>query len=354
MLHWKFYVGVVLALLCGIVNNLGTLFQKQAVNRYLEALRCEQAASDSQVMPKFQMRALVREKLWIFGFTLQLVVGTGLFILAQTLIGPSLTPALGSVGIVILAVPQFSRGMLHEKLTWDEMIGLVMIIGAVVLLSFSGLQIVQSDTDFLEFHFLIRVIIYSGTIMLMCVVCKLWSKRKDRLEGTVLATLSGLLVALSNFWISPFTAMLSHFIGGNWHHTPTFEQHAVWAAVLFWLLSVAIVVWSNVQSVYEKQLAFKVGQATTMIPISHVPSHLSPPIIYSAVFYLKQTYSYSLALMCVGILMLVTASFIFGKREAGVIKKKELSESQKLLLDGSIANDGAHVVNGEVFKDSPP
>jgi len=348
-------VGVVLALLSGIVTNMGTLFQKQAVNHYLETLKhkhsinCEIVESTS----KFRMRDLIRDKLWLFGFTTQLVVGTGLFLYSQTLVGPSLTPALGSIGLVVLAVPQFSRGLLHERLTWAEMLGMVLIIAAVILLSFSGLQIVESETDFLEFYFMIRVIIFSGSILVMCTFCKLWSLRKDKLEGTMLATLSGLLVALSNFWISPFTAMLSHFMSGNWHHTATFMQHAVWAAVLYWLLSVAIVLWSNIQSVYEKQLAFKVGRATTMIPISHVPSHLSPPIIYSCVFYLKQTYSYSLALMCVGILMLVTASFIFGKRESKVIQ--EASESQKLLrasAEGITCSNGYGAVNNDVFPES--
>ena len=52
------------------------------------------------------------------------------------------------------------------------------------------------------------------------------------------------------------------------------------------------------------------GNAATMIPISHVPSHLSSPIIYSLVFYLPQPQSLSLAYMWIGILGVLVSSFV--------------------------------------------
>lgn len=44
-------------------------------------------------------------------------MGAGLFIVAQAMIGPSLTPALGSIGLVVLV---FASCIVDERLTWDE------------------------------------------------------------------------------------------------------------------------------------------------------------------------------------------------------------------------------------------
>jgi len=59
---------------------------------------------ESEKPPQVQItvKDLATSKLWMLGFILQAVVGAGLFIVAQALIGPSLTPALGSIGLVVL------------------------------------------------------------------------------------------------------------------------------------------------------------------------------------------------------------------------------------------------------------
>lgn len=313
-----FIIGIVVALLSGIVNNLGNLFQKKAINDYLrEKLEYIQLnGGEGQQIDKLStidlsMKTLVCNKTWLLGFGMQLIFATALFIAGQALIGPTLTPALGSIGLVVLV---FASCLLQEKLTWYEYFGIFLMTGSVVLLGFSELIIDQGKTDFLEGFFLMRSAIYTIVILALCVFCKLWAYRKDRWEGTMLATNSGLLIALSNYWISPFTAL----IGGLFSHSenPTFTKHSVAPIVILWLVAAALVIFSNVAAIVERQLAFRVGNAATMIPISHVPSHLSSPIIYSLVFWLPQPRSFSLAFMWVGIFGILVSSFIFGKREA--------------------------------------
>lgn len=48
---------------------------------------------------------------------MQLIIATALFIAGQAMIGPTLTPALGSIGLVVLV---FASCMLQESLTWYE------------------------------------------------------------------------------------------------------------------------------------------------------------------------------------------------------------------------------------------
>lgn len=148
------------------------------------------------------MKTLLTNKTWLFGFVslniillsadhfsgvlnihliqkqlMQLVIATALFIAGQALIGPTLTPALGSIGLVVLV---FASCMLQEKLTWYEYLsppthcishdlnsslisliylGIFIMTGSVVMLGFSKMVIKQAETDFLEPYFLLRVTI---------------------------------------------------------------------------------------------------------------------------------------------------------------------------------------------------
>eukprot|EP00026_Physarum_polycephalum_P009929 Phypoly_transcript_10067.p1 GENE.Phypoly_transcript_10067~~Phypoly_transcript_10067.p1 ORF type:complete len:372 (+),score=47.58 Phypoly_transcript_10067:82-1116(+) len=337
---WKFVVGVLAALLCGIVNNMGNLLQKKAVNDYLQSkLQYIQLnGGEGQEIRRLStidlsMKTLIFNKTWAFGFLMQLVIATAFFILAQTLIGPTLTPALGSIGLVVLV---FASCLLQEKLTWYEYFGIFLMTGSVVLLGFSNMVIDQSKTDFLQGFFMMRVAIYTLGILAMSIFCKLWAWRKDRWEGTMLATNSGLLIALSNYWVSPFTAT----IGGLFSHSenPTYTEHSIIAIVALFVVSAVLVIGSNVWAIVERQLAFRVGNAATMIPISHVPSHLSSPIIYSLVFFLPQPQSFSLAFMWIGILGVLISSFIFGKREATFSQPNpNLKTEQSLYLEDPLA-----------------
>lgn len=324
----EFLGGVVVAVFAGVVLNMGSLIQKKAVNQFVyikkrkvETNVNEQYDADKDQQVQITVKDLVTSKLWMLGFLLQAVVGAGLFIVAQSMIGPSLTPALGSIGLVVLV---FASCIVDEKLTWDEYIGLVIMIGAVFLLGFSDMVIDLNSTDFLQKDFIIRVAVYSGAVVVLCIICKLWSFRRDRFEGPSLAVLAGLLVALQNYWIGPFTALA----GGIFHRkgNVTFDNHDVGWVILYFLISMGLVIVSNLQTVYERQLAFRVGGAATMIPISHLPSHVSSPIIFSYVFGLKAPHKYSIGCMWAGLALLFVCSFIFGKRGAQFEKQPEQDE----------------------------
>jgi len=323
----SFLLGVLVALGSGIVNNLGNLLQKKAVNEQLKIKLRDISGSDAS-LPKYSgidmsMKTLLFNKTWVFGFGMQLIFGTGLFIWGQILIGPSLTPAIGSFGLIVLV---FSTNMVQEKLTIDEYFGIVIMIAAVILLAFSDLVIDATNTDFLQKHFLMRVGIFTAVVAGISLFCMMWSRKKDKYEGTMLAIVSGNMIALSNFWISPTISIGEGLFSPSHHQSLTFKHHALWMVVLYFILSMAILIFANIYSVYVKQLAFRVGHAATMIPISHVPSHLSSPIIYSLVFWLSQPKAYSLAFMWVGIVLLLISTFIFGKREAMLERKQTVSE----------------------------
>jgi len=321
-----------------MVLNLGSLIQKKAVNNMMHAKRQVRVIQDNDDLdllknykPQIGLKDLIYSKLWVFGFLLQAVVGAGVFIVAQDMIGPSLTPALGSIGLVVLV---FASCLVDEKLTWDEYIGLVLMVGAVFLLAFSDMVIDVATTDFLNVPFVIRVAIYTGGTILLCVFCKVWSWRRDRFEGPLLATLAGLLVAIQNYWIAPFTSLTSGIFHGG-HDNTTFQKHQTGVVIAYFMVSLFFVIVANLQTVFERQLAFRVGNAATMIPISHLPSHLSSPIIFTFVFDLKAPHSYSLPCMWAGLVLLLISSIIFGKRGAhfeGPANDTDFEQKEKLIL----------------------
>jgi isoleucyl-tRNA synthetase len=49
MYTWNFFLGVTFALVSGIINNLGTLLQKRAVNEYLKKRISELSSSGELV-----------------------------------------------------------------------------------------------------------------------------------------------------------------------------------------------------------------------------------------------------------------------------------------------------------------
>lgn len=166
---------------------------------------------------------------------MQLIIATALFLVGQTLIGPTLTPALGSIGLVVLV---FASCLLQEKLTWYEYPSTFWRFFPQPCIAFDGMYIfwhfphdrkcsairIQWDGDrsvgdrlltslLFDARWDILVVwvptlssvnvalfdycyIYTAAIVAMCVFCKLWSWRKDQWQGTVLASDSGLLISL--------------------------------------------------------------------------------------------------------------------------------------------------------------
>jgi len=143
-----YWFGVILAILSGVVNNYGTLLQKKVVNKYRDD-------------DKF-MRSLAKNPIWLFGLILQMVVGGLLFFIAQMYIGPTLIPGLMAAGLIVLAVG--SVRLLGEQLNISEIIGIILMIGAIALIGFSNMAIDLADQDFLDSALLIRISLFTGVL----------------------------------------------------------------------------------------------------------------------------------------------------------------------------------------------
>jgi hypothetical protein len=287
-----YLIGVLCAIGSGIVNNLGTVYQKKVVNGLPEGEKIG--------------RNLLKSPLWLFGLFLQFVLGTIFFLLAYGLfipewgIGAALVPGLMAIGLVILTIGAIK--ILNERITKQDLIGIGLMIGAITLLGFSALETEVTKADLENGGFVLRVIIFTIVLVGISVFCQIFQNRSMKYKGILLAVFSGCMLTISNFWVAPLVKMLEFVFGGQF--------------IIFFVIAAIILVLTNFLALYKLQQAFQHGQAANLIPIQQVPIQIGPIFIYLAVFIAIPPKVYSLPFMLVGVCLIIVSSFLLARHQA--------------------------------------
>jgi hypothetical protein len=291
----SYLYGVVLAVASGVFNNVGTLLQKKVVND-LPAEAKEQ---------RF-FRSLVKNPLWLAGLLFQLAIGTVFFMLAQIYIGPALIPGLMAVGLIILAIG--SVKLIGESLTRTEVIGITLIMAAIFTIAFSELVIDIVVFDFLETGFLMRVTLFTSAIVATILILEASHRKWTRIRAVARALMSGLFIAMSNYWIAILMATIVHVFDGTF----------VLLELVLFAISAAILVLDNIFALGTLQSAFLSGQANLIIPIQQVPIQIIPGFVFLLIFFLPIPSALSLVLFFGGVGMIVMSSFLLGRRQVAL------------------------------------
>ncbi len=290
-------LGVILAVLSGIVHNSGMLLQKKAVNDVVAAGR-----------PRFY-RSLLRHPVWLTGLLLGMGLGTTLFLLAQALIGPALIPGLMASGLVVLVLG--SVGILREGLALSEGAGILLLVAGVYLLGLSGVAIDLREYDVLAASFLGRAALYSavalGAIAALEATRRL-GRRRGSASGLALAVVSGLHYSLSNFWVGPFVAVVMRIFAGELS-APVLGMFA-WCAL--------ILPATNVFGIGRLQAAFRTCRASRAVPLQQVPVQVGPAFVYLAVFRMRPPSTAAVLLLGAGIVLILSSSFLLGGRQGAL------------------------------------
>jgi len=283
-------IGVMFAIISGIINNLGTVLQKKVVN--------DKSDKDSKLM-----KNLIKSPLWLIGLLMQLVIGSVFFMLAQLYIGPALISGFMAAGLIILAIG--SVYIVGESLKKVEIIGILIMILGITFLGFSELSIDIVNTNLMDLAFVANVVVFTVGFSLIAIICEIIAKKDKRFFGILLAISSGCMFALSNFWISPLMSVFAK----------VFEETASWGE-LIWFISAAIILpLVNLIGITRIQTAFTEGQASNLIPIQQVPIQISQIIVYFFVFLLAAPSIISTIYMLVGIILIILSSFSLGRRQ---------------------------------------
>lgn len=292
----NYWLGVFLAILAGSTTQSGSVLQKKVVN-------------DLSEEPEF-MRSLIKKPLWLLGVILSFGVSSIFYLTAQVFIGPALIPGLMAFGLIILALG--SVKIVGEVLKTEEILGIFLMITGTLLLGMSELSIDITETNLLEIWFLIRTTIFTTIIIVLSLLFYIFQKKYDKFKGILLAILSGFMFALSNFWVSPLLGVIAHVLSG------IFDL----AELLVFIISVIFLVLSNILGLTTIQHAYRVGQASNMVPIQGVPTLIAPIFIYFSVFLLVPPSIFSVVYLIGGIILITLSSFLLGKRSAQIEKIK--------------------------------
>ncbi|MFX1286673.1 MAG: hypothetical protein ACFFB5_23755 [Promethearchaeota archaeon] len=292
-----YWFGVFLAITSGVVNNFGTVLQKKVVNDVPQEHRDD----------KFY-RTLLTNRLWLFGLILQNGIGAIFFMWAQIYVGPALIPGLMAAGLIVLALG--SLKIVGEELELPEVIGILLMIGAITMLGLSSMAIDIADYEVLNLDFLVRVGLFTFGCFAFMIVFDVGQRRttRDSYKGLYLAIVSGFCFALANFWVFPLMATIVR----------VFEMVAVLGEVAIFVFASVLLTLTNIYGIKYIQDSFKVGRASILIPIQQIPIQITPALVYLIVFLLVPPGIIELLFFLCAIVLIIISSFLLAKRQAQI------------------------------------
>jgi len=284
--------GVIFGILGGFSHYLGLITEKHVINKMPVELKL--------------MKTLIKEPLWLFAIFIRFGIGSLLFIFAQMIIGPAITPGLMASGLIILAIGSIK--ILGEKLNYMEISAIIVMIIAVTFIGLSGLSIEIGEENLLDSAFLVRMFISTSILAIIAIIFQVIQGKISRFRVVLLALISGLMLSLNNFWIAPFIWSIGNMFGGSFF-VETF---------LLFIVSSAILITANIFSVIKMSQAFRSGKASFLAPIQNVPVQLTPSILYFFVFMMIISTTTSIIFFILGVALIISSSFILGKRQAQI------------------------------------
>ncbi len=290
-----YFLGILFALLAGLVVYIGVIMQKHVINKH---------SND----PKFII-SLAKSPIWIMGLLLQVVIGGLVFyFIAIIFIGPALVPGFMSVGLIILALG--SVKILNEKLGKEEILGILLMIAGVSFLGFSNLSIDVSTFIILDSGFILRLIVFTIVVLCLAVIFEVLRRKREKYKGLLMAVESGLVLSLNTVWASPGTTVITHIVDGI-----IIEEEIIFGIIIGIILLLIIAIGITIG-----QISLKYGQANVLAPLTSVPIQIIPIIAFFIIFLSTPPNILSVIFMIIGFTLVISSSFLLTKRQAKVEK----------------------------------
>jgi len=290
-----YFLGILSALLAGIVVYIGLLIQKHVINKH---------SND----PKF-IRSLVKSPIWIMGLLLQVVIGGLVFyFIAIMFIGPALVPGLMSAGLIVLALG--SVKILNEKLGKEKILGILLMIVGVSFLGLSNLSIDVSTFKILDSSFILRIIVFTIVVLSLAIIFEILRRKHEKYKGFLMAIESGLILSLNTVWASPGTTVVTHVVDGI-----IIEEEIIFGIIIGILLLLIVAIGITIG-----QISLKYGQANILAPLNSVPIQIVPIIAFFIIFLSTPPNILSVIFMIIGFSLVIISSFLLTKKQAKVEK----------------------------------
>lgn len=114
------------------------------------------------------------------------------------------------------------------------------------------------------------------------------------------------MFALSSLWISQFIGTMTQIFSRIFNLTQ----------IIMFVIAVIILIFGNKFGLETPQHAYRVGQASHMVPIQNVPIIISPIFIYFLVFLMVPSFIFSIVYLIIGVALSMVSLILLGKRSA--------------------------------------
>jgi hypothetical protein len=289
-----YLTGVAFGILGGVLTQFGQLLEKWAVNKIRKD-------SPEQGF----MRRLLKDPVWVTGFVFGLGGGTAAYMLAQSMIGPALTPGLMAGGLVVLAIG--SVRMNQETLNASEMTGIGLMIIGIFCLGLSGLGIdtAQVQATLADQHALARIAVFTISLFLLSLTSRTLAERIQHRKGLLIALTNGFLACLSDFWINPLLALIVIVLGG----------HGTTTQIIIFTIAALMLIGTATTITWQNQIAFKYAQASNVVPVGQVPIQIAPVVVYFYIFALTPPNNMAVIYILSGTVLTIISGFLLGRRQ---------------------------------------
>jgi len=289
----EYIIGVILAILGGVVNSIGVIFQKKVVNEIPKENRDE----------KF-IRTLFKSPLWVLGFIFVMAFSAVFFLSAQVFIGGALVPGLAAMGMIVLVIG--SVKIIGEHLKKSEIFGIILIIIGIFLIALSELSISGELNIFYDTNFTIRITVLTVILMILWMSCRIAGKKFKRI--IYLAFSAGLPFAIGNIWLQSFTISMGIVFSGT----------AELPEIIIFIISTIIVVPTSFLGVFFVQEAFKYGEASKITPIQQIPIQIVPIFLYFVVYLKTPPSVVSVYFITLGVGFIIASGFLLAQKQAAL------------------------------------
>jgi hypothetical protein len=197
--------------------------------------------------------------------------------------------------------------MNHENLNTSEIIGIGLMIFGILFLGLSGMAInsAQVRATLANHAALQRIAAFTTSFLLFSVTTRCLASRIKNRKGMLIALANGFLACLSDFWINPLLALIVIVLSG---YGTNLQLIIFTIAALILTMCATVITWQN-------QMAFKVAQASNVLPMAQVPIQIAPILVYFFIFALTPPSSISFAYILVGTILTIVAGFLLGRRQ---------------------------------------
>jgi drug/metabolite transporter (DMT)-like permease len=249
-------LGVALAVVTGIMFNLGAIYMKKGVL----------ALKEITITDFRTILALFKSRTWLFGFFLG-VGGNLPYLLAQSLAGVTLVSPLTNTGLIALAL--FAWRFFGERLRAVEKAAIALLVIAPFCLSFAGVTKVTYTS--ITANVWIAFSVFSGIAAIVAVVLMAVNTRRRSQEGKadILAINSGISFGISSLGSQLVTITLIPLL-----------VHGTLAGIDWLVFIPAALLWAgpNLLAGLWQQQSLQKGKAARVIPLQNTGS-LTVPVI---------------------------------------------------------------------------